>query len=185
MGSSFDANGGLVNISGAAQVGDGFDVFFDSVVNISDAAQVGSDFRALNGSEVNVSGGSVGDGFSALFGSVVNISGGSVGDAFMASFSSTVNLSGSGFLLDGVSLEPQLTLNEAFTLTDRGGAVLSGTLADGTAFDFVLNELFIGGQDQFDAEATLTLTLVPEPGVLSLLALGGVGLLTRRRMGGA
>ena len=69
-----------------------------------------------------------------------------------------MNLFGTAFLLDGVPLDG-LVLNEAVTITDRGGAELTGTLADGSAFGFVVSEDLMS-LDFFDADAALTVTLV-------------------------
>ena len=84
-----------------------------------------------------------------------------------------------------------LLLNEAFTILDRDDdLILSGLLADGTPFSFNLrtgdltDPAFDFGDDFFDPDATLTVTLVsvvPEPSSLVLLGLSGLVLLGRRR----
>ena len=161
MGSFFDASGSEVNISGG-EVGVGFDANFGSEVNIS-GGEVGADFDANSGSEVNISGGTVGDGFAADSGS-------------------EVNLLGSEFFLDGELLDT-LTFGDPFTISDRG-VTLSGTLEDGSLFSFDLNSSFVGfEEDLFELGATLTVTVtvVPEPGSLTLLGLGGLTTMLRRR----
>ena len=178
VGNSFTAEArSEVNISGGT-VGDRFTAEFRSVVNISGGA-LGNFSGALSGSVVNISGGTVGDAFDALSGSVVNISGGTVGDAFFAFSGSEVNLLGSEFFLDGELLDT-LIFDEPFTISDRD-VTLSGTLEDGSLFSFGLNSSFVGFEDFFAEDATLTVTAVPEPASAAVVALGGIALLTRRR----
>ena len=57
---------------------------------------------------------------------------------------------------------------------------LSGILLDGTPFSFNLNSSRIVGKDYFDKGAFLTVTFVPEPSYLALLALA-LPLFTRRQ----
>ncbi len=159
----FDANSGSeVNISGGS-VGTFFNAESGSEVNIS-GGTVGVFFDANSGSKVNISGGSVGDGFRAFSDSEVNISGGSLGDNFHAFRDSTINLYGREFILNGVSLGATLRIDHAFTINDRD-VVLSGRLADGSAFSFDLNSVFPPNteQDFFRPDATLTVTLVSTP----------------------
>ena len=99
----------------------------------------------------------------------MNISGGSVGGQFEARSGSKVNLFGTDFLIDGVALtEP--SVGEAFGLTDRG-VLLSGVLADGSPFQFDVSSRY------FSPDATLTLTLVPEPAAVlgAPIAIGAGG----------
>ena len=179
VGVGFEAFGDSeVNISGGV-VGGGFDAFGGSEVNIS-GGEVGAGFDALSGSEVNISGGVVLDGFDAFDGSVVNISGGVVGNlagpalqipAFNAFGGSEVNILGSEFQIDGSQLDT-LLLGEAFTITDRD-VVLSGLLADGEQFSFVLLSTDLPGFDFFSPGATLTVTLT-SPVLLGDVNLDGV-----------
>lgn len=178
----FNANsGGEVNISGGA-IGSFFNANSGSEVNIS-GGDVGSFFNANDGSAVNISGGVLRLGFQADSGSVVNIRGGVLGSCtagsgsvinftggaissnfnafFAAAAGSTVNLVGTNFVLDGVSLNDSLTVDEAFTIVDRN-VTLSGLLAGRTPFSFNLNPnapVFEPDGDYFDPGATLTVTL--------------------------
>ncbi len=155
VGGYFDANSGsVVNISGGS-VGDYFGALSGSVVNIS-GGSVGERSRAHTDSVVNISGGSIGARFQVNSGGVVNIRGGEFGASFTAF--GEVNLFGTEFFLDGELLET-LVLDETFTITTRAGAVLSGTLTDGSAFSFDLMSRFISGEDYFPSD-TLTVTLV-------------------------
>ena len=182
--SSFNANPGSVVNIGSGTIGIGFDALDGSVVNIR-GGSVDIGFAAFDGSVVNISGGSVGNIFDALSGSEVNISGGLIGDFVDAFSGSEVNLFGSDFFLNDLSLDEILTFNESFTILDRGDdLVLTGLLTDGSPFSFDLNSTDVLGDDFFDPDATLTVTLVsavPEPSALVLFGLSGLVLLGRRR----
>ena len=198
------------NLGDFVDIGD-FSGLTTTQLNVSDGGSVGNNLSVFNGSEVNVSGGTVGIGLLAFDGSVVNVSGGTIDDFLFATSGSEINISGgatgslfglegseinlfgSEFLLNGLSLDDFLIADEAFTITDRGDdLILSGLLADGTPFSYALDfvDLFDAdlvlepGQNSFDPDATLTITLVsavPEPSSLMLLGIGGVMLLGRRR----
>ena len=182
--SSFNANAGSVVNIGSGTIGIGFDALDGSVVNIR-GGSVDIGFAAFDGSVVNISGGSVGNIFDALSGSEVNISGGLIGDFVDAFSGSEVNLFGSDFFLNDLSLDEILTFNESFTILDRGeDLVLTGLLTDGSPFSFDLNSTDVLGDDFFDPDAKLTVTLVsavPEPSALVLFGLSGLVLLGRRR----
>lgn len=124
------------------------------------------------GSVINISGGTV-NSLIALDRSVTNISGGVIDEGLDAESGSEVNLFGTEFLIDVVPLEG-LLLGVPMVVADRdmgvpGRLALSGTLADGTPFDFTLDGDFRRFQDDFfSPNATLTVTLVPEPAAFSL-----------------
>ena len=162
VGRSFVAmNGSIVNISGGT-VGDNFDSESGSTVNIS-GGTVSGGFDANRNSLVNISGGMVGGSFDAFAGSVVNISGGSIGDDFDAFDGSTVNLFGTEFILDGIDITSSLTLDVPFAIDDRD-VTFSGLLDDDSPFSFDLNSTNGSGDDYFDPNATLTITLTALPG---------------------
>jgi len=153
-------SGSVVNISGG-DFGDFFDALDGSEVNIS-GGNFGRIFRANDGSVVNISGGSFLDFFNANSGSEVNVSGGSLGISIRFRVGSTVNLIGSDFVLDGQPLDGDLTIDNAFTITDRD-VTLSGRFADGSAFSYDLNTTVDDddlGADFVNADSTLTVTLV-------------------------
>ena len=181
VGSGFDAfYGSVVTITGGS-VTEGFQAHSGSTVNVS-GGSVGREgaflpsLEALGGSVVNISGGTVGDRVSALEGSEFNISGGSLGTLFFGAGGSIVNvtggsfegqvsisstefnLSGSNFQLDGVAI-PDLELGDPRAIPERG-VTLTGILADGTPFSFDLNDVFLFGEDFFNAVAGVTVTLV-------------------------
>jgi len=117
----------------------------------------------------------------------LNFSGGSIGDRFVVGFPSEINIFGTEFFLDDIPLT-FLALSQAFTVDDRGGAILSGTLTDGSAFAFDLNGSFdpVGiDEDVFVDGSTITVTLtaaaIPEPSSAVMLLVAGGGLLVRRR----
>lgn len=148
------------------------------------AGSIGSGFGAFTSATVDVTGGSIGANFSTD--SEVTISGGAIEDGFFALMGSRVNLLVQDLSLDGVPVS--LTPGEALTITQRGGALLAATLADGSFIDFTLNNIPAVGQDFFDISATLTATLagtVPAPGAGSLLVVCCAGGVTRRRRRGA
>ena len=126
FGDQFEANGGEVNISGGT-FGEQFS---------TNAGFFGGDITAP---EVNISGGTFGGQF-LLGGGRVNLSGGDVGDGFFAR-SGILELIGSDFALDGVPLNG--FTNDILRIVDRIG-VLTGLLADGTAFSFDLPTAFRG-----------------------------------------
>jgi len=126
-------------------------------VNIS-GGTVGFSFSAFDGSEVNISGGSFDFAFDANDGSQVNISGGTFGPDFDASSGSTVNLFVNAVAIDGVPMENDLVMGEAFAIENRD-QTLSGVFVDGTPFSFDLNSSDANSEDFFSSFATLTVTL--------------------------
>ncbi|MEM1110103.1 MAG: hypothetical protein AAGH99_15565 [Planctomycetota bacterium] len=190
-----------LNLSGGI-IGENFGIGVDGgpnnniEVNIN-SGNVGQNITANTGTVVNIGGGSFGFRFFANAGSTVNISGGVFGPIFLADSGSEINLFGTDFLLTEVELttsgfvitETPITgvIGETITINTRSRVgittSLSGTLADGKAFDFGLSpQISPNIADFFAEDALLTVTLVPEPGAMLtavILALGGA--LRRRR----
>lgn len=202
VGQGMEVVGSTVRIEGG-EVGQIFTVMEGSTVDIT-GGHVGDYMRALSGSTINITDGELGEIFTAgdpdgssaditvnisggtigntpLFyaGATANISGGDIGHKFFASAGSTINLIGSSFILDGVDLALVMTPEEAYPVIDRD-VILEGVLADGSLFSFELNRWLRTTGDVFDPAAMLTVTLVPEPGAVALLGVGGL-LLARRR----
>jgi hypothetical protein len=124
-------------------------------------------------STVDILGGTFGDRFTAGVSSLVNISGGLFGESFVAEKGATVNFLGSDFAIDGVPITG-LVRDLPFTLTQRD-VTLSGLLADGSPFSFVLASSALA-PERFDRDATVKLTLiVPEPNALFLAILAAAG----------
>ncbi|MDC0935470.1 PEP-CTERM sorting domain-containing protein, partial [Pirellulales bacterium] len=180
VGKGFEAVGTHVMISNGS-VGDAFDAHSGTVVHMT-GGEIGRSFRSGTGSEVHISGGVIGESFQALSGSEVNVFGGAVGDFIFVDKDGTVNLFGSQFVLDDIDITASLTLNEPFPIKVRD-VMLSGLLADGSAFSFNLKssvDMYGEPADFFDPGAILTVTLVPEPTtVLVLISLLGITFLRR------
>lgn len=185
------SSGSLVNINGGI-VSNIVDINSNSVVNVSDGIVEGSlfvlgelnisggaiefglfDLTVLDGGVANISGGTIETSIETVEGSQVNISGGTFDEDFEVDSGSEVNLFGSDFALNGEQFE-NLAIGQAFTITDRG-VTLTGVFADGEPFSFGLST------SDFDPDATLTITLVPEPSSMALIAISGVAMFTRRR----
>jgi hypothetical protein len=133
----------------------------NSNVNISDGPVLY--IQAHDSSTVNISGGSVDGILTAYNTSAVNISGGSVGSLY-ACDTSFVTFHGRDFSVhEGLWLEGDRVL---------GTGILTGEWADGTpwAVNIVENQ------------AGASILAIPEPATLSLLALGGIALVRRRRV---
>lgn len=158
-------------------IGDDLTINSDSLVNIHGGI-IGDDFGLTRGSTANITGGQIGASFGVGSDSLVNIYGGTFGPGFGAGSGSEVNLYVLELLLAGTPID--LLEGVPLTITDRDGVLLSAILADGSAFDLTLNQSSLSGQDYIDTDATLTVTLVPEPAGLALL-MGGCGLVLGRR----
>ena len=161
----------VVNVNGG-NVPVVFDVRSDSTVNISSGNFLGG--MAVLGSEANIAGGDFG---SAIHleeaGTEANISGGNFDEfnALVLAFADTeVNLFGTQFLLDGAKVD--LQVGESLTIAERNVS-LAGLFADGTEFQFQLSDRLPAVEfDYFSTEATLTVTLVPEPNGCGMLLTG-------------
>jgi len=136
-----------------------------SLPGVSIAGTVGRmsvSFSIFDTSVMDCSAGSMPYVLSAFDSSTVNLSGGKLG-VLNARETSTVTFSGEDFVVgERLSLEGQKLL---------GTGVLSGKWLDGTPWSVNI----------LANEPGATILLVPEPATLSLLALGGVALLRRRR----
>ena len=172
-----------VSVSGGS-LGDVFNVLQDSTADIS-GGDFGSFINIRGGSEVDISGGNFAFNPSSLMptefeisNSIVNISGGEFAGPLSADDESTVNLIGTEFFLDGNRIDP---LSPSVPITVDGRDVsLSGTLLDGSSFDFFLNSN--EGPDFFSENSTITVLAVPEPSGTAILLVGvAVSLLVRRR----
>jgi hypothetical protein len=167
-------DGTRMNISGGTVVG--LSAYGDSDVSIAGGSIHSSNFygtvavsggsvdgfHAGDGSRVTIAGGTMAGATTAATGSHVTIAGGVFDGEFHAGSGSLVNIVGSGFSLGGTEVSG-LVAGEAFPIETRDLA-LAGILADGTPFRFDLNSNYSVGNDRFDPNATLTVTLlVPEP----------------------
>ncbi|MEM7625018.1 MAG: hypothetical protein AAF333_05265 [Planctomycetota bacterium] len=158
-----------VNVRAGGSIGFDVTTQFPAVnteINVFDSGIVGDFFDAFPGSTVNVYGGSIGSRFSPS--GTANIFGGTIGDAFRTSPTSVVNLVGPSFSVSGGG--PGVGVGETAVVTQRGGAILSGTLNDGSAIDFQLNDTFVSAaQDIINPNATLRVIGAPDPAGFSNL----------------
>ena len=160
IGRNFETTGAIVNISGGF-VGEQMTAFMGSVVNLS-GGTIDSNFLALAGSTVNVTGGTVGILFEAGAGSVVNYSGGAIESVLHAHEGSQFNILGGEFRVNGVPLTGLSAVGAARPFDIPPGAVLSGTLADGSSF--VLSGVNLFGDYFADGSLTLRAAPLPERG---------------------
>lgn len=136
----------------------------------------------------NLSGGTLGGFFDVNAGATLNVSGGTLGiklevfgdtpefDPFgQADHPGTLNFIGSDFAIDGVPIAG-LVPGVPFTVTERGGETLTGTLTDGGSFEFYLNATGSTSlEDVLYTNAILTVTLAepstpPEPPRLEIVS---------------
>lgn len=151
VGALFDANfDSVVNISGGS-VGRHFDNF-GGVVNIS-GGFIGPSFDAGSG-EVNITGGFIEQDFEAFSGSKVRVSGGSLGRGFKAYPGSDVELFGGEFELNGIAYSGS-------TISLFEGDVFTGTLADGSTFNFSNDGSIDSFFDDRLSDASLTRVALP------------------------
>jgi len=172
-----------VNMLGGRISGGGLDARDSSTVNVS-GGWIGDHLNAYDSSTVNISGGSISeDVFSHDF-STLNISGGEIGDHLKAEDSSRINVSGGAI--------------ERITAGSTSGAHSSIITIAGSGFNYPYGEIpdsdgtligLLAGGDPINAPFSIygnaSIMLVPEPATLSLLALGGMALLSRRRRSSA
>lgn len=176
MGGNFGSLGitGTAYISGGV-VGDYSIATSGSTVDIS-GGTIGDEFRIygsgrhfdfLPETRVNISGGAIGKAFQISGYSTLTMSGGSFGKYRSFGSNSTINLIGTEFFLDGIAVD---LVPGSRTQIDEREAILSGMLADGSPIELHLSTTGLE-QDYFAADATLTLTLVPEPISIVILAM--------------
>jgi len=132
----------------------------NSQVTIS-GGYIGVELDAYMNSQVTFSGGVLGYQLRANGYSNVIISGGQPGYELWATQHGVVTIYGSGFSIDG--------LNVGYGPITVASGILTGTLASGEAIN---NDFYI-----YDDAA---IALVPEPGTVLLLGLGGLFLLKKR-----
>ncbi len=187
----FTAVGATVSLLGGEAVSIGA---ADSELNISGGSI--EDLSASSESQIDIAGGSIdllttfdsrivmksGEvGTVQLFGrSSMLLSGGRVGNSGRADFNisgrSELEVVGTHFLLDGLPIPGLDSPGDTVILESRGGAGLTGSLADDTDFRLRLRQEFI------DPNATLRITLIPEPSSVSLASAALVAAMVRRNL---
>lgn len=157
------APGSTVNISsGSVRGGSGK----GSTFNVT-----GGSFYALPSlsASFNMSGGTARGTYHVTPGNAFHLSGGTFIGELRAHDGSEVDLFGREFFLDGIPVE--LRVGETLEILDRN-RILSGTLADGSPFEFNLRMTIPvqnDGKSYFYSAARLTVTRVPEPRTLALI----------------
>jgi hypothetical protein len=168
----------VTNVEGGA-IGPLSTLSGSAILNLR-AGSLGSPFDARFNSTVNIFGGEVGSAFTAAGSSVVTIRGGAIGNDFNAVQNSAIQIFGRQFVLASVEISQSMAPHETRVIAARDVA-LAGVLADGTPFNFDLNAgINFFGEDFFAQTASLSVTLVPEPGSLGL-TLFALAFMQRRR----
>ena len=171
-------NNSQVTISGGS-MGYGLGAYDNSQVTIFDGT-IGEDLAAENNSQITIFGGSIGEYLLAHNESRITISGGSIGE-YMAAFDN------SQVIMSGGSVVTELIVGNNSQITIYGtdfnvngepvgygpitaaSGILTGTLDSGEAIN---NDFYI-----YDDAG---IALVPEPGTVLLLGLGGLFLLKKQ-----
>lgn len=151
-------------LSGASNsIGSDLNATGSSVVNIFTGSLVGDDMNATGSSLVNIYGGTIVDDIRVRDSSVVHLYGGAIGDSVAARENATLFVYGYGF-------------NYAYGSISDDTGVLSGFLADGTAFSYDFDR---GSAGAFTGSIVLV-EAIPSPAGLAVLALAGL-VRSRRR----
>ncbi len=172
------------------------DAFIDGDVqlhNFSTADMTGGHitgvFDTFDNSSANIHGGFIFRQIQVAHDSQLNIWGGSIGAAHGAHFNfnittrnnGRIDIYGTDFSINGQNLSDgeDLLSHSVFNFPNNSfTGQLEGTLADGSSFD---NEYFIFNLDNYAGTANIYVHIIPEPVTSSLLILGGISVLRRRK----
>ena len=175
--SGFTNSNNNVNVTGG-NVGPFFQFFNGSRGTLSGGTR--NTFGVFSGSSVTADGSTI-TGFADVFsGGRFTLAGGDVA-SFRALSGSTIDIIGTEFAFGGTPID--LDIGETIVFSGRN-QLLTATLADGSFFDHALRSFDPGfpTPDVALPSATLRLTrVVPSPSGASLLALGALVTLRRRR----
>lgn len=166
---------------------------YSNTVSLVTGGAISGQFEAFGSGSINISGGSVGGMLQFEDAATGIVSGGSIGDYLVVNDNSKVRISGGSFGKGGMATDPA-----NFFAGYGGGITLVGTSlsisnprSDGNIYfigmEYDLSGSLLDGTDltgyivDINAGSTLTLESIPEPATLSLIALGGLGLLLLRR----
>lgn len=146
IGDDFEAVGANVLVNGG-EIGYRLDLFADATLTML-SGRIGVNGHA-NGVQV--------------LGGTLDLFGGDVVSPITVENGGTLNVFGYDLTLAGVPIAGLLP-GEALAITQRDGSVLSGKLADGTPFDFRLQQSTSRSFDIFSLHSTVTVTLAePSP----------------------
>jgi hypothetical protein len=180
VGNNASATGSTITVTNGS-VGQFF-VMQDDLVNIS-GGTIGSHSSA-GSTQITMTGGSIGDSFTISGSAHLDLFGGSIGSHLELTSVGTpvMNVHGTQFEINGVPIPGLSNPGDSLVEDTRGGAVLTGVLADGSPLSFQLNNFPVSGQDLFTI-GSLQLTVVPEPTSVALAGFGAAILVTawRRR----
>jgi len=129
---------------------------------------------AVHDSRIDVAGGAIENDIFASYNSRITISGGQIGSGgrFISTYSATITIEGLNFAVDTVPTGSCILTNPLGGSHWDYSRNVSGTLANGESFARLCNIGFSG---------RIELIEVPEPCTLSLLILGGLAILRKRR----
>lgn len=164
--------GGIANISGGVIGGELLVLGSNTnrvVANVSGGV-IQTGVTMIREAVLNFSGGKIEHSLQVSEESILNMSGGVLDlDEDLAQVRGTLNLFGSQFLIDDVDITQMLSSGERLIVDERN-IVLSGTLADGSPFEFGVGAANLGPgvrTNLFDP-LQISFTLVPEPTTLLL-----------------
>jgi len=174
-----------------------------SVITITGGV-ISNNLQATGQAHINMAGGQVNDGGEFFHNSTVNMTGGFIpeinpsGNAivtmsggstahFQANYSGIIYLDGTDFVVTDLNNNSTILsigdkLSDYATFVENGntdflaGSSISGFLADGSALDVPFQIFNMGTR-----EGTADIVIIPEPTTLSLLAVGAISLLRKRK----
>jgi hypothetical protein len=163
----------------------------DSVINLIDGNVTGS-FVARENAIMNMSGGTIGFNLYAQGSSSLTYSGGSVGSDVRAYEDGQLYLDGTGFTAYSSAYPGGVALSNGDELFSYGvfvdnsgiandyyGGTVTGTMADSTVINLNFKINRFGLYD--DGSPIANIVITPEPMTLTLLAVGGLAVMRRRR----
>jgi hypothetical protein len=161
-------NGSRVEVTAGGSIGDNFEAVGAEV--LVSGGQIGQRLDLFAGATLTMLSGSIGVGGNSngvqVLGGTLDLYGGEVVSALTVENGGALNVFGYDFTLAGAPIAGLLS-GETLTVAQRDGATLAGKLADGTPFDFRLQQSTSRSFDIFSLDSTVTITLAepaPLPG---------------------